>query len=328
MTNILITGITGFVGAHLADYLSKQGNIIYGLYRSKRYESTFEALGLPHRKNINLILGNIGSYPEMEEIVIDNDIDQIYHLAAQAIVKNASMSPISTYQTNILGTINILESIRLGSSRLKKDIPTLVMSSDKAYGKSPILPYKEEFPLNGLDIYSSSKACEDIIARSYAYNYNLPIVVIRSCNIFGEYDFNWTRVIPQFIKAYLENKKITIYKNTSGQLREYIYIKDLIKALILSISSDNIDKTKGDAFNITSDELYNVDQILDIFKNMTGFINIEYIEKEKGFKEIESQYLDCTKLRNVTGWKKEYNFTDAFRHTIKCYENWHNEFVS
>ncbi len=326
--NILITGITGFVGAHLADYLSKQSNTIYGLYRSKRYESTFEALGLSHYKNINLILGNIGSYPEMEEIVIDNDIDQVYHLAAQAIVKSASLSPISTYQTNILGTINLLESIRLGSDRLKKDIPTLVMSSDKAYGTSPILPYKEEFPLNGLDIYSSSKACEDIIARAYAYNYNLPIVVIRSCNIFGEYDFNWSRVIPQFIKAYLDSKKITIYKNTSGQLREYIYIKDLIRALTLLISSDNISKTKGEAFNITSEELYNVNQILEVFKEFTGFNNIEYVDSKKNFKEIENQYLDCTKLKNTTGWKKEYNFIDAFRHTIKCYENWHNEFVS
>lgn len=326
--NILITGITGFVGAHLADYLSKQSNTIYGLYRSKRYESTLEALGLSRHKNINLILGNIGSYPEMEEIVIDNDIDQVYHLAAQAIVKSASMSPISTYQTNILGTINLLESIRLGSDRLKKDIPTLVMSSDKAYGTSLILPYKEEFPLNGLDIYSSSKACEDIIARAYAYNYNLPIVVIRSCNIFGEYDFNWSRIIPQFIKAYLDSKKITIYKNTSGQLREYIYIKDLIRALTLLISSDNISKTKGRAFNITSKELYSVDQILDIFKTITNFVNIEYIEKDKGFKEIESQYLDCTKLEDTIGWKKEYNFIDAFKITIDCYNNWYKKYVS
>lgn len=327
--NILITGITGFVGAHLADRLSKEKeNNIYGLYRSSKHESTFNALGLQYRKNVNLILGNIGSYPEMEDIIIDNDIDQVYHLAAQAIVKSASMSPISTYQTNILGTINLLESIRLGSDRLKKNMPTLVMSSDKAYGTSPILPYKEEFPLNGLDIYSSSKACEDIIARAYAYNYNLSITVIRSCNVFGEYDFNWSRVIPQFIKAYLDNKKIIIYKNTSGQLREYIYIKDLVRALILLISSDNIDKTKGEAFNITSEELYNVDQILEVFKEFTGFNNIEYVDSKKNFKEIENQYLDCTKLKNVTGWKKEYNFTDALKHTTKCYKNWYNEFMS
>lgn len=325
MVNVLITGIKGFVGAHLADYLSKQGNTIYGLYRSKKYESTFDALDLSCRKNINLILGNIFSYPEMEEIIIDNDIDQVYHLAAQAIVKSASMSPISTYQTNILGTMNILESIRLGSDILNKIIPTLVMSSDKAYGHSDKLPYKEEFPLNGLDIYSSSKACEDIIARAYAYNYDLPITVVRSCNIFGEYDFNWSRVIPQFIKAYLENKKIIIYKNTSGQLREYIYVKDLIKAIISLIS--NIDKTKGNAFNITSEELYNVDQILDIFKGTTNFTNIEYIEKDKGFKEIESQYLDCTKLKSITGWKKEYSFNNAFRFTIDCYTNWYKKYM-
>lgn len=326
MTNILITGITGFVGAHLADYLSKQDNTIYGLYRSKMHESTFVALDLFHRKNINLILGNINSYPEMEEIIIDNDIDQIYHLAAQAIVKSASMSPISTYQTNIFGTINLLESIRIGSDRLKKYIPTLVMSSDKAYGTSHILPYKEEFPLNGLDIYSSSKACEDIIARAYAYNFDLPIVVSRSCNIFG-LDFSWSRIIPQFMKAYLTKQKITIYKNTSQQLREYIFIDDLIKALTFLI--DNIDKTRGDVYNIGSEELYNVDQILEIFTKSTGYHNIEYIQKDKGFKEIETQYLDCTKLKEL-GWKTQYTFKEGLDITLKNYIKWFckdNEYI-
>lgn len=321
MTNILVTGITGFVGAHLTSYLSEnEQNNIYGIYRSVKHESTFNALNLQERKNVNLILGDICSYTKMEEIISDYEIDQVYHLAAQAIVKSASISPVPTYITNIFGTISILEAIRIMSIQQYKQIPTLVMSSDKAYGTSSILPYKEELPLNGLDIYSSSKACEDIIARAYSYNFNLPITVIRSCNIFGEYDFNWTRVIPQFIKAYIDNKKITIYKNTSGQLREYIYVKDLVRALELLIK--NIDKTKGTAFNITSEELYNVDQILEIFKDITKFTNIEYIEKAKGFKEIESQYLDCAKLKDMTMWQKEYSFKDSLMHTIKYYEDW------
>lgn len=322
MTNILITGITGFVGAHLADHLSKnRENTIYGLYRSSKHESTFNALNLQEKENINLILGDICSYPNMEEIISDNEIDQIYHLAAQSIVKSASSSPVPTFRTNIFGTINLLESARQNTQMQNRQIPMLVMSSDKAYGTSKVLPYKEYYPLNGLDIYSSSKACEDIIARAYSYNFNMPIVVARSCNIFGEYDFNWTRVIPQFIKAYLENKKITIYKNTSGQLREYIYIKDLTRSLELLIK--NIDKTKGEAFNITSEELYNVDQILEIFKNFTKFKNIEYIDKDKGFKEIENQYLDCTKLKNMIGWQKEHNFDVAIKNTINCYKDWY-----
>lgn len=312
MNNILITGGTGFVGSHLANYLSKNNdNKILVLCRSLRKESTFKSLELDKKKNIDLIVSNIGdSYVfELHRILLRFNIDTIYHLAAETIVSNAAKSPVDTYRTNVLGTVNLLEAVRKVEN---KKISVLVMSSDKAYGSGE-LPYEENQVLNGLDIYSSSKVCEDVIARTYANEYGMNVVVARPCNIIGEYDTNSSRIIPQFVKVYKEGGKLVINKTTSGQVREYIYVEDLVKALTLLV--ENIDKTRGQAYNISSGDVYSVDEILEIFKKITGFSNIEYVIKEKGFKEIKAQYLDCSKLKEL-GWEKEYEFEDVLEYIL------------
>ena len=331
--NILITGITGFIGAHLANDLAQDmNNNIYGIFRSIKDESAFNALKLDKKKNISLILGNINIISDIEDAVIQYDIDVIYHLAAKVIVKEASMEPLVTYITNDLGTMNILEVVRSIKTSFDKDIPTLVMSSDKAYGSHDIenLPYTEDLSLNGLDVYSSSKAIEDIMARAYAYNYDLPITIARPCNCYGEFDFHSSRLIPSLVKACFEplnrSDVLTLNKGSYQYIREYIYVKDLVKALILMI--ENIDKTKGEAFNISSSYVHTTEQVVDMFLDLAGCkedIMINFIEKESTFKEIEKQYLDGTKLSNVTNWKPEYDINKGFNDTITAYKKWYIE---
>lgn len=314
MTNILITGIQGFVGSHLAYHLSEDSDTnIIGLSRSLKHNTTFEALELDKRKNISVVCGDVRNRAIIEEILVQYDIDNVYHLAAKAIVKDAVASPSAVYQTNIFGTVNLLEALRGRDKRIN----VLIMTSDKSYGKGE-LPYKEDSLLNGLDIYSSSKACEDIIGRTYANEYGMNIVVARSANVFGEFDFNWSRIIPQFIKAYMSNGKIVINKTTSNHVREYIYVKDEVSAL--KFLMDNIINSAGSAYNIGSGDVYNVDTLVEIFKEVSGFTDVEYVEKEKGFKEIENQYLDCTKIGRL-GWKKKYDFKAALVTTVYQYAN-------
>ncbi len=331
--NILITGITGFIGSHLAQHLSNnKDNNIYGLYRSVKHESVFNALKLQERKNINLILGNIMLYPDLEELLVQYNIDTIYHLAAKVIVKDSAKSPTTTYLTNINGTINILEVVRNLSNQYNKPINVYVMSSDKAYGTNKI-PYKEKWSLNGIDIYSSSKACEDIIARAYAYNYDLPIVVGRPCNCYG-LDFNWSRLIPTLARACLSHnrdykeKPIQLNKGSYHYLREYIYVEDLVRIMELLIQ--NIDKTKGEAYNITSStdinkNIFNTEYIVKLFFDICNIKKeINFMEKESTFKEIENQYLDKTKLVNILGDKlcSQYTVREGMKKTINLYKEW------
>lgn len=322
MSNILITGITGFIGSHLAEHLSQNtDNIIYGLQRSIKHESSFNVLKLYNNKNINLILGDVTSLTDTQEMLSKYDIEQVYHLAAQPIVQKASITPLSTYITNVFGTLTVLEAIRLTNI----EIPTFVMSTDKAYGETPYLPYTEKTPLRGLDIYSSSKACEDILAQSYSYNYNLPIVIGRPSNAYG-IDFNWTRLIPSLAKSCIlpswKDKPLILNKGSYHFIREYTYVKDTVRAIELLIT--NIDKTKGNAYNISSNHKYTTEEVVIKFLELTNNINKEIIFKEKQstFKEIHEQYLDNSKLITTTKWKPKYNLEDGLTETIDKYKQW------
>lgn len=328
MTNILITGIKGFIGAHLANFLSKdENNKIIGISRSDKLESAFTALQLYEKPNITLIHGDIYIYTILEELIIQYNIDQIYHLAAKVLVRDAAKSPLTTYMINVNGTLNILEAIRLFKAQYNKDISTLVMSSDKAYGISQTLPYTENHCLNGNDVYSSSKAMLDILSRAYAFNYNLPIVVARACNTFGEYDFNWSRIIPTLVKSCFDkpensSRTILLNKNSYNYIREYMYVEDTIKGLISLLS--NIDKTKGEAFNISSGEKLTTEQVVDTFFSIADIPRkeIEFKEKEPTFKEIPDQFLDTTKIKNTVNWKSEYTFEKGLNKTIEGYKKW------
>jgi CDP-glucose 4,6-dehydratase len=321
MTNILITGITGFIGAHLAERLSEdKNNNIYGLFRSVKNESTFNALKLDERKNINLLLGDISNYSNFENILVQYDIDNVYHLASQAIVKNAAKAPLATYSTNIFGTICLLEAVRNVSSHYNKYLPTFIMSSDKAYGSHNELPYKEDMSFNIDDVYSSSKSCEDIISRTYAKNYNLPIVVGRPCNAYG-IDFNWTRLIPTLSKSCIKNEQLILNKGSYGYIREYIYVKDLVRAINLLI--ENIDKTKYNAYNISSGCMISTKDIVEKFLELSNCEKeLKFKEREKTFREIETQFLDTTKLRTAIKWSPEYSLEEGLKETIEKYKGW------
>ena len=335
MNNILVTGATGFIGSHLVNHLSNNpDNKIYGLARSIKQESTFKALKLSDKRNVNLIFGNVNSYPDIEEIIATFDIDTVYHLASQPIVQIAAKAPVSTYSINVMGTINILEATRVLSQQTDKKISIMIMSSDKSYGNSNVLPYCEDTTLlNGSDIYSSSKAAEDIIARSYAYNYDMNVTVARPANTYG-LDFHWTRLIPTIAKTCFSNcnndrndnndidnnRELILNKGSYHYVREFNYVKDTVLALETLV--DNIDKTKGQAYNVGSGTILTTEQLVDKFLDIADTqIKLKFKEKSSIFKEIENQYLDCTKIRQL-GWKPQYTIEQGLEETIDDYKNW------
>ncbi len=326
MKNILVTGINGFIGAHLAEYLSRdENNKIYGIIRSEKHDSTFNALRLSSRKNISIIHGDVYIYTLMEELLVQYNINEVYHLAAKVIVRGAAKTPLVSFMINANGTLNILEALRLMKAQYNLFIPTLIMSSDKAYGSSDNLPYKETHPLNANDIYSSTKAIQDILARTYANQYELPIVVARPANTYGSYDFNWSRIVPSLAKSCFSkeevNNPLVLNKNSYQNLREYMYVSDTVNALIQLIN--NIDKTRGNAYNIGSGEKLTTERILNKFFELSDIKKeIEFKEKDSIFKEIPEQYLDTTKIKNAIGWKPEYSIEEGLKLTIEGYKEW------
>jgi len=260
---------------------------------------------------VNIVTGDITDLNLLYRVLVDYKIEQVFHLAAQPIVSKAIQYPMYTYKTNIFGTVALLEACRLVPKTPKAIIVT---STDKTYGDKQ--EAKEEDSLNGLGIYDSSKVGMDIISRAYCYQYNLPVVVTRACNIYG-YDLLNERIVSSTINAILEDKSPIIFEG-EDTYREYIYISDVCDAYITL--AENIEKTKGQAYNIgTSEVIGQRDMVLRIVKMWNDIYGTDVkpkcVKREKVVKEITKQSLNSTKIKKI-GWKPKVSLDEGLRKTI------------
>jgi CDP-glucose 4,6-dehydratase len=223
------------------------------------------------------------------------------------------MNPLETLESNIMGTINLLEAARVYG----KVSEIVIVSSDKAYGPTDKIPYKEEERLQGRAPYDVSKSCADLIAQMYAKVYSLPITITRCANVFGPGDLNMNRIIPGTIEAIIKNKPLEI-RSDGKMIREYIYVKDSIEAYIKL--AENINKSKGEAFNIVGLNIMSTLEVVDkISKIIKKPIEINILNKAK--TEIPKQYLDGSKMKEFFSWEPKTRFEDAITETYTWYKN-------
>lgn len=217
MKKILITGGFGILGTSLSTILYKKKYKIFLLDRSKKKRKVFKAFG----SKIKIIKGDFKNLNQLKSIIKKIRVDTIIHLGASTQIMNSYKNPYDTFQTNIMGTINILEAVRT----INKNINVIFSSTVKAYGKMINRSYKENTPLRGDLPDEVSKSAADLVAQSYAKTYDLKIGIFRSCNIYGPADFNMDRLIPGTILQAL--KGIPTKLRTSGKLkRDYLYVDD------------------------------------------------------------------------------------------------------
>lgn len=311
MKNIFITGISGFVGSHLAKKLIEKGVEVTGLQHDIKKKSYLGLLDIKDKANI--VTGDITDLKLLQRVLVDYKIDWVFHLAAVSIVSKAIQYPINTYETNVFGTLALLEACRLVENTPKA---VLVASTDKVYGEC--LEAKEGDPLNGQGIYESSKVNMDVISRSYYYTYSLPVVVTRSCNIVG-YDPINSRIVPNSIKAMLNGKSPMIFEGEETY-REYIHVSDVCDAYIKL--AEDIDKVKGEAINVGTGEVISQEalvlKIIEIGNKISvGGIKPRYIKRERELKEINAQSLDCEKIKIDIGWSPKLTLDEGLQKTFK-----------
>jgi len=299
MKNVLITGITGFVGANLAKKLQDRCNVV-GIVRDILPVSPFTLLEV---ENVTLVRGDINCLKLLQRVIADYDIDTVFHLAAQAIVRRSMKSTIPTFETNVMGTVNILEACRDSAVDV-----ILYTSTDKVYGEQ--LNARETDPLKPEEIYGASKAAADIICQTYAKVYDLPVIITRACNIYGPGDTN-PRIIPNTIRVCLRGDNPVIYKGVVG-LREYIYIDDVINAYIFL--AENL-RVQGEVFNIGTGEVKSQEDV--VFEILNHFPNSEpnYVDISVEIKEIQKQSLNCDKIKKL-GWKPRVSFEEGIERTV------------
>jgi len=312
---VFVTGATGFLGANLVTRLVKEQAAVVCLQRDAVQPNSFDLFGL--RDKVTVVNGDVQDLSLLQRILNEYEIDSVFHLAAQAIVGAANRSPISTFETNVRGTYMLLEACRLSPS-VKR---VVVASSDKAYGSTTTLPYREDFPLQGTFPYDVSKSCTDLLARSYALTYDLPVVVTRSANIYGPGDINLSRIIPGTIVAVLKNES-PIIRSDGTPLREFIFVDDVVSAYLTL--AENISRAKGEAFNIGSDRPVQIleltNRIIDL-AGSNGDIEPTIMLKSKIEHEIDAQYLSADKIHSLLDWRAEIDLDAGLNISIVWYRD-------
>lgn len=314
---VLVTGADGFVGGWLAKTLVEKGAYVVTLVRDEKKYSALDVHGI--RGKSVVIKGDVTDHYLLKRILNEHSITFCFHLAAQAIVGIANRSPLSTFETNIKGTWTILETIREINNPEFKGM--VVASTDKAYGVHEKLPYTEESELLGLFPYDASKVCADVLARSYATAYNMPIAVTRKANVYGGGDLNLSRIVPDAIRCLVQGEELLIRSDGSPE-RDYLYIKDAVNGyLVLAEQLSANPALRGEAFNFSSAKPVSVLELVNLISKTYGSdIRPKILGQAKN--EIDRQFLANGKARAVLGWSPQYSLEEGMKETIEWYKNY------
>jgi CDP-glucose 4,6-dehydratase len=313
----LVTGGHGFVGSHLAAALLREGIEVRVLDRPGPRHTD---LGGPRPSGLGL-LGVREDIEVVEADLLDREevgaavagCDAVFHLAAQTIVGVARRSPAETLEVNVRGAWNVFEACRA------HEVARVVFaSSDKAYGTSPELPYREDFPLRAAQPYDASKAAADLIARSYAAAYDLPVAVTRFANVYGGGDLNFTRLIPETAIAVCQGRAPKIRSDGSPR-RDFLHVEDAVSAYLAIAAALERPEVRGEAFNAGGDRPHSVREVVDLLAAASGAAVAPDYGPAVPVGEIVDQYLDSSKLRGLTGWAPAVELPAGLGRTLEWY---------
>jgi CDP-glucose 4,6-dehydratase len=311
--NVFVTGAYGLLGAWMVSALLDEGADVTVLKRDDNPRAALSLLGLARR--VNIVRGDLRDFTLMQRALGEYEIDTVFHLAAQTIVGTANRSPIPTFEANIRGTWTLLEACRLHG-----EPSVIVAASDKAYGSHDELPYREDFALQARFPYDVSKACTDLIARSYFHTYGLPVAVTRLANIYGGGDTNRSRLVPEAVAAALAGRAPIIRSDGTPE-RDFLYVEDAASAYLTlgrALEADN--GARGEAFNAGGERPHAVREVVDLICKVAGS-DVEPDIRGTGTPagEIRRQYVDSTKLRTLTGWRPAVELEEGLRRTVDWY---------
>lgn len=311
--NVFITGCTGLLGSHLTQVLVEKRANIVGLVRDLVPKSDLVQSGTFDQ--INIVRGCVEDYYAVERAINEYEIDTVFHLAAQTIVRTANRNPLSTFESNIKGTWCILEACR----RVPTVERIVIASSDKAYGEQDKLPYDENAPLIGSHPYDVSKSCADLISLTYYSTYKLPVCVTRCGNFYGPGDLNFNRLVPGTIHSVLNNEAPVI-RSDGTCIRDYFYVKDGALAYIHLAEKMEDPKIHGEALNFSNELQISVIEMTNKILKLMNRKDLKPIILNEATNEIKHQYLSAKKARKLLGWKPKYALNTGLEETIEWYK--------
>ncbi len=309
---MLVTGADGLLGPWLTAALLDRGARVVVIRRDAPAVAGLELQGLAGR--VDTVHGDICDEGLVARTLSEYEVGSVFHLAAQTLVLTANRSPRSTFETNVRGTWMLLEACRgHGVSSV------IVASSDKAYGRQAQLPYREHQPLAPTFPYDVSKAAADLIARSYWHTFGMPVAVTRLANLYGGGDTNRSRLVPEAVAAALSGRAPVIRSDGSPE-RDFLYVQDAVGAYLAIWSALLAGRGSGEAFNAGGGRPHRVSDVVALICRLAGS-GLEPEIRGRGVPpgEIDRQWVDATKLRELTGWRPAVSLEDGLRRTIDWY---------
>jgi len=314
--SVLVTGATGLVGSWLVRRLTDAGADVVCLVRDWVPQS--ELVRSKTLDRVKVVRGDVRDRDVLERTIGEYETATVIHLAAQTIVGIANRNPVSTFESNVQGTWNVLEACR--RSPVVKSI--VVASSDKAYGDQENLPYDETTPLEGRHPYDVSKSCSDLIAQAYAKTYALPVAITRCGNFYGGGDLNWNRIVPGTIRSVLRGQRPVI-RSDGEFVRDYFYVED--GAATYMLLAENLHRRPdlhGHAFNFSNEiEVTVLGLVQRILRAMGS--DLQPVILNEASNEIRKQFLSAKKARTVLYWSPLYTLDQGLERTIA----WYREFL-
>lgn len=319
---VLITGHTGFKGSWLCMILSEAEADITGYaLKPSSASSLYQIAGID--KKVNSIEGDIRDLKRLK-MVFDTCMPEIViHMAAQPLVRESYRNPVVTYDTNVMGTVNICECIRQNSC-VKS---FLNVTTDKVYAnKEWEWGYRETDSLDGRDPYSNSKSCSELVTHSYSQSFladrGTAISTARAGNVIGGGDFAEDRIIPDCVRAVLSGEKIEVRNPES--VRPYQHVLDPLFAYLMIAQRQYEDKSMEGCYNVgpNDDSCITTGQLVSLFCNAWGEGAGWVCGQNKGPKEANFLKLDCSRLKNKFGWKPRWDVATAVQKTVEWTKAW------
>lgn len=320
---VFITGHTGFKGSWMCQMLLDAGAEVTGYALENVSDpDLFSALHLA--ETMNSIIGDVRNYEGLYQALKDNRPEIVIHMAAQPIVRESYANPLYTYETNVMGTANVLEAVRNTDT-----VRSLInVTTDKVYrNREWIWGYRENEELDGYDPYSNSKSCSELVTAGYRRSFfgerNVAISTLRAGNVIGGGDFAKDRIVPDCVRAAEAGQKI-ILRNPNA-VRPYQHVLEPVSVYLHVAQKQYEDKTLEGAYNIGPEEsnCITTGEIATLFcrkwEELSGRRQEWIIQGDGGPHEANLLKLDCTKLKTIFDWKPAWNIEQAVAETTEWY---------
>jgi len=309
---VLVTGASGLVGGAVVRLLLERGADVACLLRDWVPDSELVRGGLLARARV--VRGDVRDQALLERALGEHEARTVIHLAAQTTVPVANRNPVSTFESNVAGTWALLEACR----RSPQVGQVVVASSDKAYGEHAQLPYDEDAPLLALHPYDVSKACADLVARSYAATWDVPVAVSRCGNFYGPGDLNWNRIVPGTIRSLLRGER-PVVRSDGRFVRDYFFVEDGAAAYLLLAEALGRDPNlRGRAFNFSNEQPLTVLELVARIQAVLGSA-LEPEVRNEASHEIRAQYLSSARARRELGWAPLFSLEQGLERTVAWY---------